>query len=144
MGRMLSSLHKVRTMYSVAGFLKTMKCSLKGHYLTECLIKAKSMTWNHSSVKAFLRKSKLTQSCDFLGQGHSSAVGILEEFQLFPECNLLYSLTLYPHREGSVSQADTVEAFLRPLFQAWLSRLALGFLFLDLDLYLALTTAFSC
>lgn len=90
-------------------FSKNTRCSLNGYFLSEFLIKAECATFNYNLGKAFLRDSKLTQSCGFLGQGQTSAVGAQKEFQLFLDCSLRdsFACTLterwpYP----SASQAD--------------------------------------
>lgn len=129
-------------MYSVAGFLKTTKCSLNGHFLSEFLIKAESRTLNHSSVKNFLRKSMLTQSCGFLGHGHTSAIGAPKEFQLFLGCNFLYSCmySLVCAHQCPGLLLFMEGGFLGPL-PFFFSHGSVGSLFLDLDLDLALVTA---
>lgn len=73
-------------MYSVANFLKTTKCSLNGHFLSGFLIKAESMTLNHSSVKAFLRASMFweggaLEEIDALGLVHLFDLSV---FELYP------------------------------------------------------------
>lgn len=66
-------------MNSVAYFLKNTSCSLNGHFLCELLMVTESMTSSYNSGRAFLRDSELTQSCGFLEQGKTSALGAQKE-----------------------------------------------------------------
>lgn len=91
-------------MCSVADFLKTTECSLNGHFLSEFFTKAESKTLNQNVVKAFLRESKLTQSCGFLGQGHTRGAGALKNSSCF--LNATFHLLLYgpSQRSGCTHQ----------------------------------------